>query len=315
MYFPIRCDFFCACNGRYYTIFAAMRIVPGEVKTADLHGYLLGSVAPRPICFASTIDENGNPNLSPFSFFNVFGAKPPILVFSPARRVRDNTTKHTLENIIANKEVVINIVNYDMVQQTNLASCEYPQGVNEFEKAGFTAIASDKVKPFRVKESPVQLECKVLQVIETGQEGGAGNLVICEMVCMHIDDSILNEHGKIDPHKIDLVARMGADYYCRASGSAVFEVTKPNLKLGVGIDSLPEDIRHSKILTGNNLGVLGNSSSIPVVSTVLYDDRLQQILRDFEDNAEQKKEALHHYAKDLLDINEIEKAWQILLAE
>lgn len=292
-----------------------MRIVPGEIKTSDLHGYLLGSVAPRPICFASTIDEDGTPNLSPFSFFNVFGSKPPILIFSPARRVRDNTTKHTLQNVLRNKEVVINIVNYAIVQQTNLASCEYPQGVNEFEKAGLTAIASDVVKPFRVKESPVQLECKVLQVIETGQEGGAGNLVICEMVCMHIDDNVLNENGKIDPHKIDLVARMGADYYCRASGSAVFEVAKPNQQLGIGIDSLPEYIRHSKILTGNNLGILGNSSSIPVVSTVLYDDRLKQILRDFSADTEQRREALQYYAKKLLDTNEVEKAWQVLLAE
>ena len=307
--------FFCTCNEIYYVIFVGMRIVPGEIKTADLHGYLLGSVAPRPICFASTIDEDGTPNLSPFSFFNVFGSKPPILIFSPARRVRDNTTKHTLQNVQLNKEVVINIVNYAIVQQTNLASCEYPQGVNEFEKAGFTAIASDMVKPFRVKESPVQLECKVLQVIETGHEGGAGNLVICEMVCMHVDDNILNEQGKIDPHKIDLVARMGGDYYCRASGSAVFEVAKPNQQLGIGIDSLPEHIRNSKILTGNNLGILGNSSSIPVVSKLLYDDRLQQILRDFEADTEQRQDALQAYAQKLLDINEIDKAWQVLLAE
>src|ERR1043165_9987923 len=238
-----------------------MRIVPGEIKTAQLHGFLLGSVAPRPICFASTIDNEGRPNLSPFSFFNVFGSKPPILIFSPARRVRDNTIKHTLENVYATKEVVINVVSYNIVQQANLASCEYGKDVNEFEKAGFTPIKSDWVKPFRVKESPVQMECKVLQVIETGQEGGAGNLVICEMVCMHIDDNVLDEHGKIDPHKIDLVARMGADYYCRASGGAVFEVHKPNVALGVGIDALPDWIRSSSVLTGNNLGMLGNSTS------------------------------------------------------
>lgn len=291
-----------------------MRIVPGDINTASLHGFLLGAVAPRPICFASTIDENGVPNLSPFSFFNVFGSKPPILIFSPARRVRDNTIKHTLENIYATKEVVINVVNYDMVQQTNLSSCEYPKGVNEFEKAGFTPVASEFVKPFRVKESPAQLECKVLQVIETGTEGGAGNLVMCEVLCMHVDDAVLNEAGRIDPHKIDLVARMGADYYCRASGSAVFEVHKPNIQLGVGIDSLPQHIRNSTVLTGNNLGILGNSHAIPVVSEVLYDDRLAQIVRDYNNDDTAKKQALHAYAKQLLDEGDVEKAWQVLLA-
>lgn len=289
-----------------------MRIVPGTVKTADLHAYLLGSVAPRPICFASTIDNDGKPNLSPFSFFNVFGSKPPILIFSPARRVRDNTIKHTLENVYENMEVVINMVNYDIVQQMNLASCEYPKGVSEFEKAGFTPVASDMVKPFRVKESPVSLECKVLQVIETGKEGGAANLILCEVLCMHIDDKVLDENGKIDPHKIDLVARMGADYYCRASGNAVFEVAKPNQKTGVGIDALPIHIKNSKILNGNHLGILGNCTEIPVTSEIINDGRLEQILSDFSDRS-QREEALQHYAKDLLDENEIERAWQILL--
>jgi len=291
-----------------------MKIIPGEIKTAQLHSYLLGSIAPRPICFASTIDDNGVPNLSPFSYFNVFGSKPPILIFSPARRVRNNTIKHTLENVYANKEVVINVVNYNMVQQTNLASCEYPDNVNEFEKAGLTAIKSDIVKPFRVQESPVQLECKVLQVIETGNEGGAGNLIICEVVCMHIDDNVLDSNGMINPHKIDLVARMGADYYCRASGSAVFEVPKPNVALGVGIDSLPLNVRKSKILTGNNLGMLGNYTSIPVVSDVLYDDRLSLILREYNNDTEAKQHALHLYAKELLDSSEVDKAWQVLLS-
>lgn len=285
-----------------------MTIIPGSIKTAQLHGYLLGAVSPRPICFASTIDSDGVANLSPFSFFNVFGAKPPILIFSPARRVRDNTIKHTLENIYANKEVVINMVNYNMVQQTNLSSCEYPKGVDEFVKAGFTPVKSDLVKPFRVKESPVQLECKVLQVIETGTEGGAGNLVICEVVCMHIDDNVLDEHGRIDPHKIDLVARMGADYYCRASGSAVFEVPKPNVSLGVGIDALPEAIRNSAILTGNNLGILGNSTAIPAPGA-WTDDRLEAALKRPD-----KRTALHQYAKELLDAGHTDKAWQVLLA-
>lgn len=291
-----------------------MKIIPGDIKTAQLHAYLLGSVAPRPICFASTVDKDGNPNLSPFSFFNVFGSKPPILIFSPARRVRDNTIKHTLENIHDTKEVVINVVNYNMVQQTSLASCEYPKGVDEFAKAGFTPVASDMVKPFRVAESPVQLECKVIQVIETGSEGGAGNLIICEVVCMHLDDNILDETGKIDPHKIDLVARMGADYYCRASGSAVFEVPKPNTQCGIGVDALPKHIRESNILTGNNLGMLGNYNTLPVVAEVLYDDRLSDILRSYNNNESGRNNALHIYAKELLDAHDIDKAWQVLLS-
>ncbi len=291
-----------------------MKIVPGDIKTALLHGYLLGSVAPRPICFASTIDEDGNANLSPFSFFNVFGSNPATLIFSPARRVRDNTIKHTLENVYATKEVVINVVNYNMVQQVNLASCEYGPDVDEFVKAGFTAVPSEYVKPYRVKESPVQIECKVKQIVETGDGGGAGNLVICEVLCMHIDDHILDEAGRIDPHKIDLVARMGGDYYCRASGSAVFEVPKPNVQLGVGIDNLPEHVRKSSVLTGNNLGILGNSSSVPVVGEVLYDDRLTQIIREYDNDDEGLKHAIHLYAKELLEEGQVDKAWQVLLS-
>lgn len=291
-----------------------MIVTPGEIKTADLHAYLLGAISPRPICFAGTVDENGNQNLSPFSFFNVFGSKPPILIFSPARRVRDNTIKHSLENAISMKEVVINVVSYAMVQQMSLASCEYPKGVSEYTKAGFTPLPSDLVKPCRVKESPVSLECKVLQVIETGKEGGAGNLVICEVLRMHIDDAVLNEQGKIDPHKIDLVARMGGDYYCRASGNAVFEVAKPNLKLGVGVDALPESVRNSTVLTGNHLGILGNCSEIPASSAIENDGRLEQILSDFSDKS-RRTLALHQYAKELLDAGDIDKAWQILLAD
>ena len=292
-----------------------MRIVPGEIKTAQLHAYLLGAIAPRPICFASTIDKDGVANLAPFSFFNVFGSKPPICIFSPARRVRDNTIKHSLENVYETKEVVINVVNYNIVQQMNLASCEYPKGVDEFVKAGFTPVKSDMVKPFRVKESPVQLECKLLQVIETGHEGGAANLIICEVVCMHIDDNVLDEAGRIDPNKIDLVARMGADYYCRASGSAIFEVHKPNVELGVGVDALPGHIRHSSILTGNNLGMLGNCTTIPVVSESLQDDRLSQILREYTHDETAKRDALHQYAKELLDHKQIDKAWHVLMSE
>ena len=273
-----------------------MIITPGSIKTAQLHAYLLGSVAPRPICFASTIDAEGNANLSPFSFFNVFGSNPVTLIFSPARRVRDNTIKHTLENCIETKEVVISVVNYNMVQQMSLASCEYPKGVNEFAKAGFTPLAAQHVKPFLVKESPVNMECIVKQVIETGQEGGAGNLIICEMVAMHINDAVLNEAGQIDPHKIDLVARMGGDYYCRASGDAVFTVPKPNMKLGVGIDALPEAIRNSTVLTGNDLGMLANVSELPAGA----------------EHASLSQD-IHLKARDLLAQQMVDEAWMALL--
>jgi len=288
-----------------------MRIIPGEVKTAVLHSFLLSAVAPRPICFASTIDEDGNRNLSPFSFFNVFGAKPPILIFSPARRVRDNTVKHTLDNVLQMKEVVINIVNYDIVQQMSLSSCEYPQGVDEFIKAGLTPIASDLVKPFRVKEAPVQLECKVLQVIPTGEEGGAGNLVICEVVCMHVNDDVLNEQGMIDIHKIDLVARMGGDYYCRASGDSIFEVPKPNSKLGIGVDGLPLYIQQSTILTGNNLGILGNAHELPAIDESFLNEALTAILQ--MESKENKLLAQHTLAKSLIDNGDVASAWQVLL--
>jgi flavin reductase (DIM6/NTAB) family NADH-FMN oxidoreductase RutF len=290
-----------------------MQIDPSQVKTGELHAYLLGAISPRPICFASTIDIDGRPNLSPFSFFNVFGSNPPTLIFSPARRVRDNTVKHTLENVYATKEVVINVVSYAMVQQASLSSCEYPAGVNEFEKAGFTPVASEKVQPFRVKESPVQLECIVKQIIETGQGGGAGNLVICEPVMLHINDHILDAQGKIDPHKIDLVARMGGDYYCRASGNAVFEVAKPNTQLGIGVDALPLTIRNSHILTGNNLGQLGNVHEVPFVDATFNDDHLKNIIQYYSVTPEEMDKELHRYAKKLLDEGKVTAAWQVLL--
>lgn len=273
-----------------------MIITPGSIKTAQLHAYLLGSVAPRPICFASTIDAEGNANLSPFSFFNVFGSNPVTLIFSPARRVRDNTIKHTLENCIETKEVVISVVNYNMVQQMSLASCEYPKGVDEFAKAGFTPLAAQYVKPFLVKESPVNMECIVKQVIETGHEGGAGNLIICEMLAMHINDAVLNEAGQIDPHKIDLVARMGGDYYCRASGDAVFTVPKPNMKLGVGIDGLPKAIRNSTVLTGNDLGMLANVFELPAGA----------------EHASLSQD-IHLKARNLLAQQMVDEAWMALL--
>jgi len=291
-----------------------MKVIPGEIKTAQLHSYLLGAIAPRPICFASTVDKDGNPNLSPFSFFNVFGSNPTTLIFSPARRVRDNTIKHTLENIYETMEVVINVVDYAMVQQMSLSSCEYPKTVDEFVKSGFTKLPSEKVKPFRVTESPVQMECKVRQIIETGTEGGAGNLVICEVLVMHINDEILNAVNQIDPHKIDLVARMGGDFYCRASGAAVFTVEKPNTQLGIGIDALPESIKASKILNGNNLGMLANVHEMPFIDPAFTDDTLKNIIQYYSINPDEMEKELHKYAKKLLNDGEVHKAWQVLLA-
>lgn len=290
-----------------------LTINPKELKTADLHGYLLGAVAPRPICFASTIDSKGNPNLAPFSFFNVFSANPPIAVFSPARSGRTNTTKHTFDNIKEVPEVVINVVNYNMVQQTNLASCEYPKGVNEFEKAGFTQLKSDIVKPFRVKESPVQMECVVRNVIELGSNAGAGNLVICEVVRMHINENVLDQNNKIDPLKIDLVARHGGNWYTRAHGNAMFEVPKPNLNLGIGFDQIPNAIKQSKILTGNDLGQLGNVDKLPTAEDITtYKTSLQNILSI--NNTEEKELALHKHAQQLIRQGNVTDAWKALLS-
>jgi len=240
-----------------------LRIVPDEIPHTKLHHYLLGSIAPRPIAFASTVDAQGNPNLSPFSFFNVFGVNPTTLIFSPSRRGRDNSTKNTMENVIEVPEVVINVVTYDMVNQVSLASTEYPAGVDEFLKAGFSKIPSELIRPFRVKESPVQLECRVRDVIETGSGGGAANLIVCEILLMHIQEDILGDDGMIDQHKIRLVGRLGKDYYVRAFGDALFEVEKPLQKIGIGIDALPGYIRNSRILTGNELGQLGNVECLP----------------------------------------------------
>ncbi|WP_339885959.1 flavin reductase family protein [Polaribacter vadi] len=283
-----------------------LSIDPKEISTGKLHGYLLGAIAPRPIAFASTIDEDGNPNLSPFSFFNVFGSNPPTLIFSPARRVRDNTIKHTLENVLATKEVVINVVNYDIVQQMSLSSTEYAKGVNEFEKAGFTMLKSDKIKPFRVAESPVQFECKVKDVIFTGDEGGAGNLIICEVVKMHVSEAVLDENGAIDQHKIDLVARAGGSYYTRAK-DGFFEIDKPISTLGMGVDQIPTEIRNSTILTGNNLGMLGNVEQLPSDETV---DNFAKEHPQFIGLETTKK---HTFAQDFLSKNDVESAWKVLL--
>lgn len=236
---------------------------PEEIAIPKMHQLLLGAIGPRPICFASTIDREGRPNLAPFSFFNVFSANPPVLVFSPARSGRDNSTKHTYDNVKEVPEVVINVVDYAMVQQVSLASSPYPKGVSEFEKAGFTPVPSDLIKPFRVKESPVQLECEVFQVVELGNQGAAGNLVMCKVLRMHVKEELLDANERIDQTKIDLVARMGGDWYCRAHGDALFEVKKPLTTTGIGIDQLPLKVRNSKLLTGNDLGKLGNFETPP----------------------------------------------------
>jgi len=282
-------------------------IHPSELPTAQLHSYLLGAVGPRPIAFASTVDSNGRPNLSPFSFFNVFSANPPILIFSPARRVRDNTTKHTLENVRAVKEVVINIVNYDMVQQMSLASTEYGEGENEFIKSGLTMVPSDIVRPFRVGESPVQFECKVTKVEPLGSEGGAGNLIFSEVVKIHIKKSILNPDGGIDQSKIDQVARMGGNWYSRAK-AGMFEVPKPLRTRGVGVDRLPEAIRKSAVLSGNDLGMLGNVEALPGKEEI--DAFLDQhpALKSMAG-----KQDLHKKAKEFLMNNDVSSAWKVLM--
>jgi len=284
---------------------------PKDLSTGKLHGYLLSAVAPRPIAFASTMDRDGNPNLSPFSFFNVFSANPPVLIFSPARRVRDNTTKHTLDNVEVLNEVVINVVNYDIVHQMSLSSTEYPEGVNEFEKAGLTMLPSDKVKPFRVAESPVQFECKVNDIIKLGTEGGAGNLVICEVVKLHISEDVLNADKTINQEALDLVARAGGSYYSRAK-QGFFEIPKPLRTMGIGVDALPEDIKNSMILTGNDLGMLANVDSLP------SKDKVKAFIEDVSERYPEIKSASHRekqkLARNYLSYGDVESAWKLLLS-
>jgi flavin reductase (DIM6/NTAB) family NADH-FMN oxidoreductase RutF len=289
---------------------------PSEISTGQLHSYLLASIAPRPIAFASTIDKDGRPNLAPFSFFNVFSANPPIAIFSPARRGRDNTTKHTYENVKVVPEVVINIVNFNMVQQCSLASTDYPEGVSEFEKAGLTPLKSDRVKPFRVAESPVQLECRVKEVVELGQNGGAGNLVIAEILLVHVQESVLNAEGKIDPMKMDQVGRCGENWYCRVNAQSMFEVEKPLSKLGIGIDNIPADIRQSDLLTGNDLGILANVEELPNETEVNEYKlvELAEIFIELEDKPAQLEQELHKLAKSLLADQKVMDAWKTLLA-
>jgi flavin reductase (DIM6/NTAB) family NADH-FMN oxidoreductase RutF len=287
-----------------------MTIDPKQTPPGKMHALLLGAVIPRPIAFASTVDEQGQINLSPFSFFNVFSARPPVLVFSPARRARNNTVKHTYENVKRVPEVVINLVNYTMVQQASLASCEYPKGVNEFVKAGFTQVASTLIKPPRVGESPVSFECQVKQVVELGAEGGAGNLVICEVVLMHINERVLDAEGRVDPIKLDAVARLGQDYYCRVQDPNIFVVAKPNEKLGIGFDALPAAVRNSAVLTGNDLAQLANVEALPPSADV-------QLWRQSAESKGFEKATtaeLHQQAKSLIAAGDIASAWKLLLA-
>ena len=276
--------------------------------------YLQHAIAPRPICFASTVNARGEVNLSPFSFFNMFSTTPPIVVFSPSRRVRDNTVKHTLENVLEVPEVVINIVDLDMVQQVSLASCDYPRGVDEFVKAGFTPVAASRVRPPMVAESKIRLECLVREVKSLGVEPGAGNLVICEVLCMHISDAVLDPSGMIDQRKLHHVARLGGDWYSVVGPENLFQVEKPNIRLGIGMDALPESIRHSSILTGNHLGQLANVHEYPLVDPSFRDERLTSIIQYFSVSPEELEVELHRYAVVLLDSGQVPAAWQVLLS-
>ncbi|MBC7641529.1 MAG: flavin reductase family protein [Flavobacterium sp.] len=286
-------------------------LFPNEITSSQLQGILQAAVAPRPIAFASTIDLDGNPNLSPFSFYNVFSTVPPILIFSPARRMRDNTIKHTLMNCQSTKEVVINVVNYEIVQQMSLSSTEYANGINEFTKSGLTAIASEVVKPYRVKESPIQMECKVNQIIALGTEGGAGNLIICEVVKIHLQENILDGDGKIDQTKIDLVSRLGNNWYSRAN-MGLFEVEKPIATLGIGVNNIPDFIRQSSVFDGNDLGKLGNIESLPTseeINIFVTNNFIVKGILSSDDN-----DKIHKKAKEFLNINDTLSAWKVLLA-
>lgn len=287
-------------------------ISPHDISPVQLQGYLQSSVGPRPIAFASTIDAAGNPNLSPFSFFNVFSSNPPILIFSPARRVRDNTIKHTLINCNSSREVVINVVNYAIVQQMSLSSTEYADGVNEFLKAGLTMLPSDVVKPFRVAESPVQFECKVNDIISLGTEGGAGNLIICEVVKLHIDENCLDKNGNIDQHKIDLVSRMGGSWYSR-SNKGLFEIPKPLATLGIGVDEIPSFIKESPVFDGNDLGMLGNVENLPTTEeiNIFVHENIQ--VKGVLSSADEMK--VHLKAKEYLNCQDAMSAWKVLLAK
>lgn len=289
---------------------------PKELTVPQVHKHLLGAIGPRPIAFASTVDAEGNDNLAPFSFFNVFSANPPIMIFSPARSGRTNETKDTYKNVKVVPEVVINVVNYDIVQQMSLASSPFPPEESEFVKAGFTALDSETIRPKRVAESPVQFECKVIEVKELGDQGGAGNLVICEVTRIHIREDLLDANGLIDQKKIDLVSRMGGNWYCRADENSMFEITKPITTIGIGYDALPEDIRSSDVLSANDLGQLAGIVELPNETDVNEFKLLElsDLFVSLEDNAVQLERALHTKAKALLHENKLEEAWMTLLA-
>ena len=292
-------------------------IDPQNIPQHLLHRMLLTAIAPRPIAFASTIDHAGNANLSPFSCFNVFGVNPSTLVFSPSRSGRTNELKDTLLNIMEVPEVVINVVTYAMVEQANLASTEFPRGVNEFFKSGFTPVPSEKVKPFRVKESPVQMECKVRQVIETSDRPGAANLVICEVLMIHVNENVLDKSGAIDTRKLDLAGRMGGDYYVRASGKALFTLEKPASKTAIGVDSLPEDVRMSSVLTGNDLGRLGSIKTLPVAPEIekyMVSPVFRTLSTKYSENTEKMVEEAHKLAQGMIAANEMHEALLLLLA-
>lgn len=285
-----------------------------QLPPAQKQAWLQHAIAPRPIAFASTIDKAGNANVSPFSFFNMFSSNPPIIIFSPARRVRDNTIKHTLENVLEVAEVGINICDYGMVQQVSLASCDYAKGVDEFAKAGFTKQTARLIKPPLVKEAKIKLECKVIEIKSLGENKGAGQLIIAEVLLMHVDDSILNEDKtNIDQTKINLIARLGGDWYLQSNAANMFKVPKPNVLLGIGVDALPQSIRASKILSGNDLGLLANVNEMPKINAAFDDEKLKYIVQYFAITPTEMEQEIHLYAKELLSINEVEKAWQVLL--
>jgi flavin reductase (DIM6/NTAB) family NADH-FMN oxidoreductase RutF len=285
-----------------------------QLSTPQKQNWLQHAIAPRPIALVSTVDRKGLSNLAPFSFFNLVSSNPPLVIFSPARRARDNSTKHSLENLYDVREAVVHIVTYEMVQQVSLASCEYPKETDEFAKAGFTKEAAMIVRPPMVKESPVKLECKVNEIKPLGKEGGSGNLVVAEVLIMHINESILNDDlTMIDQLKLNHVARLGGDWYCKVDKTNLFRLEKPNTKLGIGIDVLPEHIRNSKILSGNNLGQLANVHAMPVIDFAFRDDTLEKIVQKYFENPLKMELELHAYAKQLLDRGNVNEAWQILL--
>lgn len=285
-----------------------------DINLLQTQSFLQHAIAPRPIAFASTIDKDGNVNLAPFSFFNLFSTNPPVVIFSPSRRLRDNTAKHTLENVKEVPEVVINIVTYDLVQQVSLASCEYPKGTDEFTKAGFTKEKAMQVQPPMVKECPIKLECKVNEIKALGNEGGAGNLVICEVLCMHVDDGILNgSKSMIDQTKINHIARLGSDWYCKVDSHNLFQVAKPNIKLGIGFDGLPPAILHSEILTGNHLAQLANVEMIPFEDETFNNAAMTFILKQYKNNKVKRDSELHKLAAQLLNNGLVKGAWQVLL--